>query len=872
MGEVYRARDTRLNRIVAIKVLPDHLAANSETKQRFEREAQAVSSLNHPHICTLHDIGHQDGIDFLVMELIEGESLSDRLKKGSLPTQQVIDYAMQIADALDKAHRAGIAHRDLKPGNIMLTRTGAKLLDFGLAKRVPVASGKALNAFSELPTEVDKLTGEGTIIGTLQYMSPEQLEGLDSDSRTDIFAFGTVVYEMATGRRAFTGRSQVSLMGAILNSNPPPISTFQPLTPAALDRVVNTCLEKEPDNRWQSAHDLWVALKWIADGAADNQPTTSGAPRPRFRFVGPVLWFVVGLVAASTLFWILIGRSNLKSNGPTKSSRLTIKLADNNPVALTAFVPLAVGRVALALSPDGSNLVYVANQNGTARLLQRPLNAFDTKPISGTEGAYNPFFSPDGNWVAFFADNKLKKVALAGGEPITLCEARNPIGGTWGEDDTILFGNQEGGVLSRISARGGSLGILPVRDQITDVSVLPDKRWLLYSTNPSSNPDFAQIKAISLDTGEIKVVVDGGCGPHYLPAGYLVFSRSASLMGVPFDITNQKVVGQPVTLVEGIRGESYGTPQVAVSLNGTAAYIPGLPGWIGKPVWVDLQGNVTPTEMPTQCYSSFQVSRDGKRVAIGVGNDKDDIWISDLERQTFLRLTVDGHNAGPVWSPDGKRIAYASTRGGRYGIYSKASDGSGSEDSLTASENNQAPESWSPDGKMISFVEWKADDGGDIWVLNLEGDKKAHLFHQTRFSEFFSAFSPNGHWMAYTSDESGRYEVYVRPFPGPGGQWQISTSGGEEPVWAPNGEALFYRNGQKWMIAEVDTKSEFSAKPPRLLFESYFINVQGLSHFVGPDGKRQLMIKAQDQDPSPKTLNVVLNLLEELRLDAPKTR
>jgi serine/threonine-protein kinase len=343
-------------------------------------------------------------------------------------------------------------------------------------------------------------------------------------------------------------------------------------------------------------------------------------------------------------------------------------------------------------------------------------------------------------------------------------------------------------------------------------------------------------------------------------------------MVVPFDITNLKVVGQPVTLVEGIRGESYGTPQVAVSLNGTAAYIPGLAGWIGKPVWVDLKGNVTPTEMPTQCYSSFQVSRDGKRVAIGVGNDKDDIWISDLERQTFLRLTVDGHNAGPVWSPDGKRIAYASTRGGHYGMYSKASDGSGSEDNLTTSENNQAPESWSPDGKMISFVEWKADDGGDIWVLNLEGDKKAHLFHKTRFGEFFSAFSPNGHWMAYTSDESGRYEVYVRPFPGPGGQWQISTSGGEEPVWAPNGEALFYRNGQKWMIADVDTKSDFSAKPPRLLFESYFINVQGLSHFVSPDGKRQLMIKAQDQDPSPKTLNVVLNLLEELRLDAPKTR
>ena len=865
MGVVYRARDTRLNRTVAIKVLPDHLAANSETKQRFEREAQAVSSLNHPHICILHDIGHQDGIDFLVMELIEGESLSDRLKKGSLPTQQVIEYAIQIADALDKAHRAGIAHRDLKPGNIMLTRTGAKLLDFGLAKRVPFASGKALNAFSELPTEVEKLTGEGTIIGTLQYMSPEQLEGLDSDSRTDIFAFGTVVYEMATGRRAFAGRSQVSLMGAILNSNPPPISSLQPLAPAALDRIVHTCLAKDPEDRWQSAHDLWLELKWIAEGTAEGPSTTTATSRSRFqRFAGPVLWFVVGLLAASVVFWLLVGPSRVKSTGPTKSSRLTIKLPDNNPVALTAFVPLAVGRVALALSPDGSKLVYVANQNGTARLVQRPLNAFEAKPISGTEGAYNPFFSPDGNWLAFFADNKLKKVAVSGGEPITLCEARNPIGGTWGDDDTIFFGNQEGGVLSKISARGGSLGILPVRDQVTDVSLLPGKRWLLYSMNPSSNPDFSQIKAISLDTGEIKVVLDGGCSPHYLPPGFLVFTRAASLMAVPFDIANLNVVDQPATLVEGIRGEAYGTPQVTVSLNGTVAYIPGLAGWIGKPVWVDKQGNVTPTAMPTQCYSSFQLSRDGRRIAIGVGNANDDIWISDIERGTFLRLTMDGHNTGPVWSPDGKRIAYASARGGRFGMYSKASDGSGSEESLTTSENNQAAESWSPDGKMMSFVEWKADDGGDIWILNLD-DKKAQLFHRTRFSEFFSAFSPNGRWIAYTSDESGRYEVYVRPFPGPGGQWQISTEGGEEPVWAPNGEELLYRNGEKWMVAEVHTGSDFSAKPPHLLFEAYFINVQGLSHYVSSDGKRQLMIKAQDQDPAPKSVSVILNLLEDLK-------
>jgi len=863
MGVVYRARDTRLNRLVAIKVLPDHLAAHPETRQRFEREARAVSSLNHPHICTLHDIGHQDGLDYLVMELIEGESLAERLKKGPFAADRVIDYAMQIADALDKAHRAGITHRDLKPGNIMLTRTGAKLLDFGLAKWVPAESGKVLNGFSELPTEVEKLTGEGSIIGTLQYMSPEQLEGVDSDSRTDIFAFGAVVYEMATGKRAFTGRSQASLIGAILNTNPQPISSLQPLTPKALDRVVTTCLEKDPENRWQSAHDLWLELKWIAE-ATEEEAATGPPVRSKFSFVGPAFTFVAGLLVAGLAFWFLVGRASLQTGAPVKPVHLTIKLPDYEPVALTGFVPLAVGRVALALSPDGSNLVYVANHNGTARLFQRSLNSFDSKPLSGTEGAYNPFFSPDGDWIAFFADNKLKKVSLSGGEPIALCEARNPIGGTWGENDQIFFGNQEGGVLSQISAKGGSLQIVPVRDQVTEVNLLPDKKHLLYSTNPSSNPDYSQIKAVSLESGDVKVVLDGGFGPHYLPNGHLVFTRGASLMRVPFDVANQKVDGQPVTLIEGIRGEAYGNSQVAISRNGTVAYLPGVAGWIGKPVWVDKQGNVTPTEMPTQCYSSFQLSPDGKRVAIGVGNATDDIWIYDVNRGTFFRLTNDGHNLGPVWSPDGKRIAYASNRGQSFGIYLKAADGSGVEERLTTSENNQAPESWSPDGDTISFVEWKADDAGDIMVVRLDGDRKAQPFHRTRFSEFFSTFSSNGRWVAYTSDESGRYEVYVRPFPGPGGQWQISTQGGEEPVWAPNGEGLFYRNGEKWMVATVHTASEFSAEPPSLLFESYFINVSGLSHCVSSDGKRQLMIKPQDQDPAPKSINIVLNALDQL--------
>ncbi|HXI90434.1 MAG TPA: protein kinase [Blastocatellia bacterium] len=871
MGEVYRARDTRLDRVVAIKVLPDHLASHPEQRQRFEREARAVSSLNHPHICTLHDVGHQDGLDYLVMELIEGESLADRLKKGPLPLEHALRYSIQIADALDKAHRAGIIHRDLKPGNIMLTKSGAKVLDFGLAKLLTTESEKGRTALSELPTELPSLTEEGSIIGTLQYMAPEQLEGLNADSRTDIFAFGAVVYEMATGRRAFTGKSQASIIGAILRVDPPPISAIQPLTPPELDRVVKTCLAKDPDDRWQTAHDVELALQWIAEGGSKAEAAAPVSTRSKLshKAAGPLLGLILGVIAASAGYFFLFGRAQREATGISQPKRLTVRLPDSEPLALTGFTPLAIGRVAIAISPDGSNLVYVAIHNGAAQLYLRPLDRFEAKPISGTEGAYNPFFSPDGKWVAFFADNKLKKVSLSGGEPATLCEARNPVGANWGPNDTIFFGDQEGGVLRRISAKGGSPQIVPVSDQITEVHLLPDGKRLLYSVNVSSNPDYAQIKVLSLDTGERSIVLEGGSNPHYLPGGHLVFTRAGSLMAAPFDLETQKVTGPAVAIVEGIRGETYGSAQVSVSMEGTVVYVPGSSGWVGKPVWVDRQGKVTPTTMPTQCYGGFNLSPDGKRLAIGVAGAKDDIWIYDFERGTFLRLTVDGHNIGPVWSPDGKRVAYSSARDAQRSICWKAADGSGAEVRLTTTENGQGPESWSPDGKMLSMIEWNANDAGDIWILPVEGDHTPQPFLRTRFSEFFSSFSPNGSWITYTSDESGRYEVYVRPYPGPGGQWQISTEGGEEPVWSSNGQELFYRNGEKWMVATVRTKPDFSADPPRVMFEAYFINVPGISHYVAPDGQRQLMIKAADQDPAPKQLNVVLNLFDELKRRVP---
>ena len=866
MGEVYRARDTRLDRIVAIKVLPDHLASNPESRQRFEREARAASSLNHPHICALYDIGHQDGLDYLVMELIDGESLAARLTKGQLATDLVIRYAVHIADALDKAHRAGIVHRDLKPDNIMLAKSGAKLLDFGLA-RMQSDDKKPILSQTAVPTERQSLTAEGTILGTLQYMTPEQLEGQEADARTDIFAFGAVVFEMATGKPAFTGKSHASLIGAILHTEPPAISTIQPMVPAALDHVVRACLAKEPDDRWQTAHDVELALSGIAERTSQR---AEGAPVTTHRnishvLLGLFLGLVLGGAIASTGYFLL-GRPQPYSTVPATPKRLTIRLGDNEPLALTAFTPLAIGRLAIALSPDGSNLVYVANHNGKAQLYLRPLDQLDVVPVPGTGGAYNPFFSPDGKWVAFFADNKLKKIPLSGGEPVTLCEARNPVGANWGPNDTIFFGDQEGGVLTRVSAKGGAPEIVPVNDIITEVHLLPDGRWLLYSTNNSgSNPDYATIKALSLDTGETTLVLEGGSNPHYIPDGRLIFTRAGSLMSTPFDLVNCKVTGPALSLVQGIRGESYGNAQFSVSLNGTLVYVPGASGWIGKPVWVDRQGVVTPTAMPTQCYASFALSPDGRRLAMGIGDAKDDIWIYDFARGASLRLTVDGNNVAPVWSPDGKRVAYLSVRGKESGIFWKSADGSGPETRLTTGETNQAPESWSPDGRMLSIVEFKPNDAGDIWVLPVDGDRTPRPFLRTRFSEFFSAFSPDGRFITYTSDESGRYEVYVRPYPGPGGQWQVSTEGGEEPIWSPKGDELFYRNGEKWMVATAQTRPDFSAGPPSVMFEARFINVPGLSHSVSPDGKRQLMIKGTDQEPAPKELNVVLNLFEDTR-------
>ena len=868
MGEVYLARDTKLGREVAIKVLPDGFAQNADRLARFEREARLLAALHHPHIAAIHGLGESGATQFLVLELVSGITLANRISRGPIAIEEALAIAGQITEALEAAHEKGIIHRDLKPANIKITEDDqVRVLDFGLAKALHEQTPDT--NLSESPTILHTGTQHGVILGTAAYMSPEQAKGKSVDKRTDIWAFGCVLFEMLTCKPAFTGETVTDTLASVIRAEPD-WSLLPSETPWKIRDLLKRCLRKDLSLRLRDIGDARIEIIESLGQSAD-EPISIGAKSTRSRRAALLAFtgVVVGALVTALLFWMLWGFPSRRGSSTLTINRFAITLPESEPLALTKFVPLAVGRKVIAISPDGTKLAYVVNLKGNAQLVLRRLDQFEAKPLAGTEGAYNPFFSSDGQWLGFFADNKLKKISLAGGQPVVLCEARNPLGGTWAPNDAIYFGDQEGAILTQISAAGGNPRTIPIGATIiTEVDVLPDGKWLLYSSNTSSNPDYARIIARSVDGSQQSVVFEGGSNPHYLSSGHLLMTRGGSLLAVPFDSTSHKVTGAAVTIVEGIRSEIYGNAQFAVSNNGTLVYVPGSAGWIGKPVWVDRQGNVTAIGLPAQCYSGgFRLSPDGKRLGIGLASATDDIWIYEFERGTFLRLTVQGNNVSPLWSPDGKRIAFSSFNNGRSRILVKSADGTGSEEEVISrtSESGVGTDSWSPDGKALSVVEWSPSDGGGVSILPLEGDRKPRPFLQTPFTEFFSSFSPNGHWIVYTSDESGRYEVYVRPYPGPGGKWQISTEGGEEPVWSANGEEIFYRNGEKWMVAAVHTKSDFSAEAPRLMFEKYFLNVPGLSHYPSPDGQRQVMIQSEDQNPAGRQINVVLNWLEELK-------
>jgi eukaryotic-like serine/threonine-protein kinase len=870
MGEVYRARDTRLERTVAIKILPAQFSSDPVRKQRFEREAKTISSLNHPHICTLHDIGSQDGLDYLVMECVEGETLAKRLEKGPLPLEQVLKYGAQIADALDKAHRSSVVHRDLKPGNIMLTASGAKLLDFGLAK--PVAALTSVATLTAAVTQSSPMTEQGAIVGTFQYMSPEQVEGKELDGRSDIFSLGAVLYEMLTGQRAFPGKSQLSVASAILEKEPAPISSIKPMTPPVLDHAVKKCLSKDREDRWQSAHDLKDDLEWISQNAP--QAAVGRVPsRRQLRMLVTAMVLVVIAVLATAI--ILANRQPRALVRPL--TRFTILLPPGETAPLVTWP-------SLALSPDGTQLVYAAGRGESKRLYLRSMDRFEVTPLEGSENASSPFFSPDSQWIGFFADGKLKKINLRGGFPMTVCDATtDDRGGSWGPNDTIIFAPGATSGLMRVPASGGTPQTLTSPDAGKGErthrwpEILPGGKAVVFTIGSLNTPDYfldAKIAVQSLESGKKEILPVEGTFARYDPAGYLVLAQRGGLFAVPFDLKRLQVTGAPVRILDNVAMDaSTGAIDFSLSGTGSFAYIPG--GWFSADLvlaWTDRKGLVQPIPAPVRAYGNAHLSPDGNRVAVSdTGRGSEGIWVYDILRGTMMRLTYGVSDLSPLWTPDGKRIAYMEEANRKFTVKWKPADGNGAEETLLPAQNYiQVPVSWSPDGKLLAFSSLGgADRGVRIWIVPLEGDRKPREFVETGSLHGAARFSPDGHWIAYSSDESGRAEVYVQPFPGPGGKWQISTEGGNWPVWARSGRELFYLNGSKIMSVVVTTQPGFAASTPRLLAD---VPVQTSSFYggngefdVSPDGQHFQFIKAREQNVLPAEVRVVLNWDEGLK-------
>ena len=858
MGEVYRAKDTRLERTVAIKVLPKEMSADAVRKQRFEREAKTISSLNHPNICTLHDIGSQEGVDYLVMECVEGETLAKRLEKGALPLEQVLKFGAQIADALDKAHRAGIVHRDLKPGNIMLTPTGAKLLDFGLAKpTAPLASAATLTA----ATPRSAVTEQGTILGTFQYMSPEQVEGKELDSRSDIFSLGVVLYEMVTGKKAFEGRSQLSVASAILEKEPAPIIGIKPTTPPVLDHALKKCLAKTPDERWQSAGDLASELKWMAESGSQVGLLTAGRTLGNRR--ERLVWLV-----ATALALVLIG------GGVT---RLLTRSEKPAAMYFSASVPFAASGV--AVSPDGKTAALVAYSDeihGYA-IWTYAVGGRRAIRVEGTENASHPFWSPDGKTIAFFADAKLKKVeAFTGRTPQVICDAPNGRGGTWNKDGVIVLArNTNATGLYKVPSTGGTPVEITTLDRARSEAshrwpvFLPDGKHFLYlAANFGGKFESNAIFAGSLDTQEKKFIVKADSNVAYAEPGYLFYWRDGGVAAQRFDARKLAVTSEPRTIVDGVQYN----PQIDHALFGVASSGP-LVVQTGKGVdrsqltWFDRSGKQIGVVGPPGGPANPTLSKDGRRVAFEQTESDGrhvDIWVQDLASDAVARVTLGpGLNEAPVWSPDGKRIAYGTIRDLYWELHSKNTDGSGNEEVILKETTDLAgPWDWSRDGK--SLLGWQ--NTSELWDFSWADRQWKRLFPSNWIVKN-AQFSPDGKWVAYSTNETGNWEVFVSPLAGGENKWQVSR-GGVEPRWRGDGKELFYLSSdRKMMSVEVKAGNSFEAGAPVPLFQTRLRKpvsaMEVVSYAVTGDGQR-FLVNTRIDEPSAAPLSIILNWASEI--------
>jgi eukaryotic-like serine/threonine-protein kinase len=842
MGEVYSARDVRLERTVAIKLLPAHLSSSPDLKQRFEREARAISSLNHPHICALYDIGAQDGVDFLVMEYLDGQTLADRLQKGALPIEQVLKIGMEIADALDKAHRQGITHRDLKPGNIMLTKSGAKLMDFGLAKTTAAFSGAApgVPLTPSLPTmsvaaftSAAPLTEQGTIIGTFLYMAPEILQGKEADARSDIFSFGCVLYEMVAGTRPFAGKSQLSAIAAILERDPEPITNLQPLTPPPLEHVVLRCLTKDPDERWQTSSDLVRELKWVADGAGLTKPSKS-APRRHEKFA----W---GLAAVCIALLIWLGLV-LRGMRPPERQHLRLSLL---PPQSTSFVPYN-----FSISPDGQRLAFVAaaQDSGTA-LWVRSLGAGTAQQLTGTEGAMYPFWSPDSRQVGFFSAGKLKSVDPSGSAVQIICDAPGGLGGTWNDHGTIVFAqNQNTGLrfagLKKVSASGGE------PQPATDInasnatalwpSFLPDGSHFVYFVSLTTNSVLNNgIFVGSLSSRDSQMISREISGNTQFASGRLFYVRDRSLMAQPFDLEHLQITGrpEPVAQQELEQDPALSRAGFSVSNNGVVLF-QSASDTVSRLSWFD-RGGKELGELPTTGYRDPALSRDGTLLAVSSDderNGKHYIHIYDFARGTSTRISDGGTEVFPVLSPNGRGVAYV----GNDHIYVGATDGSSKPERLLES-NGLIPNDWSPDGRYLVYMNFQ----------NGPPELDFYDFQKHSYSAYGSGaeaqFSPDGNWVAFTGPGSSLQDsdVFVAHVPGPGGRIQISNHGGAQARWRADGKELFYVSADKKLMAvSIDTShGRPVAGLPHALFQTRIVSARIVlfQYAVSPDGKRFLI-------------------------------
>jgi serine/threonine-protein kinase len=862
MGEVYRARDTRLDRSVAIKVLHAGVAAKPELRQRFEREARAVSSLNHAHICTLHDIGQQDGMDYLVMEYLEGITLADRLAKARLPMDQALRYGTDIADALAAAHARGIVHRDLKPGNIMVTKAGIKILDFGVAK------------FNCLDGQTDSwaatLTQSRAILGTPAYMAPEQLEGKECDARTDIFALGLVLYEMATGTRAFVGQSRAELISEIMHGERP----LDHLSAPQFAHVVQSCMAKDAASRWQSASDVKLELEW----AQESHP--SPLQRDRFRWIAAMaaLAFVVGV--GSWLFW----RTPRPENRPLV--RLNVDLGSG---VVSGFVWDRLGDAQAVLSPDGSRIAFVTRgSDGQQRLATRSLEQSNTAVLPETENAVDPFFSPNGQWLGFFAEGKLKKISIQGGAPVVLSDGfSNDRGASWGEDESIVVSPNPVSDLLRLPAGGGAPQQVKGTSLCQWPQILPGGHAILVTRDTGSGT--ANVEVLSLSTGLTTVVAPGGYRGRYLPNGHLLFVHEGVLFGVAFDLERLQPRGVPVPLLDDVADngaiiDPWGNPTFAAGQfdfgrNGAFFYFSGKLKLMNDPsslAWVDRFGPTKTIPLTLNLYSHPRISPDGKRLAVAANSN---IWVLDFSRDTPVRITFKTNfNQQPEWAPDGQHLVYSGRTGSSFGLWWTRADGAGEPQRLLESQSFVAPSSISADGKRIAFHEWTTKTGWDIWTLPIDIRDAEHpkpgqpqAFLATPQDEVSASFSPDGRWIAYMSPEPGSRGISVRPVSGPGGPWQIAGGNCIFPLWSRDGRTLYYLVPGKGIIEASYRVQEgaFLAQETGTWSQAPTLQMGKATNFaVHPDGKRAVVVLAPET-PASQNSNVhvtfLLNFLDEVR-------